>query len=137
MKIESGKKVFCSYAFTGQDPQQVEARMGAVVKVLEAAGVKVYCNLYDERTKGFINPEDYLDLALDELTEYDYLLAVKVPGVSVGQVAEITVARRRSIPILFAERNDSVGDSYLARMAQQTFTWTDEADLLAKVRELV
>lgn len=137
MKIAATRKVFCSYAFTGQNPQEVEARMAAIVRVLQEAGITVYCNLYDERTQGFINPEDYLDLALDELTEYDYLLAIKVPGISVGQVAEITVARRRSIPIIFAERDDSVGDSYLARMAQETFMWSNEADLLAKVRELV
>ncbi len=137
MKIVPGKKVFCSYAFTGQNPREVEARMAAIVKVLEQAGVAVYCNLCDERTDGFTNPEDYLDLALDELTGYDYVLAVKVPGISVGQVAEMTVARRLSIPIIFAERADGAGDSYLPRLAQEVFAWSDQDDLLAKIRQLV
>ena len=53
-------KIFCSYAFTGEDKLKVEARMRRVVDLLERCGCEVYCNLFDIATESYDSPRQFL-----------------------------------------------------------------------------
>jgi hypothetical protein len=40
-------KIFCAYAFTGEDLGEVTKRMSIVVDTLNKSGHDAYCNLFD------------------------------------------------------------------------------------------
>ena len=74
-------KIFCSYAFTGEDKLKVEARMRRVVDLLEGCGHEVYCNLFDSATECYGNPRQFLRRAIDQMNECDKILGGRKPGI--------------------------------------------------------
>ena len=131
-------KIFCSYAFTGEDKLKVEARMRRVVDLLEGCGCEVYCNLFDSATESYGNPHQFLRRAIDQMNERDKILAIQTsPRRSEGMLIEIGVAIARDKSILLAQHQSATGKSYLPDLAKQTQTWQNESELDTAIITLI
>lgn len=131
-------KIFCSYAFTGEDKLKVEARMRRVVDLLESCGHEVYCNLFDSATESYGNPHQFLRRAIDQMNECDKILAIQTsPRRSEGMLIEIGVAIARDKSILLAQHQSATGKSYLPDLAKQTQTWQNESELDTAIITLI
>ena len=131
-------KIFCSYAFTGEDKLKVEARMRRVVDLLEGYGHEVYCNLFDGATESYGSPRQFLRRAIDQMNECDKILAIQTsPRRSEGMLIEIGVAIARDKSILLAQHQSATGKSYLPDLAKQTQTWQNESELDAAIINLI
>ena len=131
-------KIFCSYAFTGEDKLKVEARMRRVVDLLEGCGHEVYCNLFDGATESYGSPRQFLRRAIDQMNECDKILAIQTsPRRSEGMLIEIGVAIARDKSILLAQHQSAVGKSYLSDLARRTQTWHNESELDAAIITLI
>ena len=123
-------KIFCSYAFTGEDKLKVEARMRRVVDLLEGCGHEVYCNLFDNATDNYNNPRQFLRRAIDQMNECDKILVIQTsPRRSEGMLIEIGVAMARNKSILLAQ--------YLPDLANRTQTWHSESELDTAIITLI
>lgn len=137
MKLQPGRRVFCSYAYTGEDKTTVERRMNAVLDVFHAAGLETYCIMCDERTAGFTNPGQYIRLALREVKNSDVVFALKSSERrSEGQLLEIGAALALDIPVIYAQHESSIGNTYVDTLAEHTFLWQNEGDLPHAIRAL-
>ena len=131
-------KIFCSYAFTGEDKLKVEARMRRVVDLLEGCGHEVYCNLFDSATESYGNPRQFLRRAIDQMNECDKILAIQTsPHRSEGMLIEIGVAMARDKSILLAQHQSATGKSYLPDLAKRTQTWHSESELDTAIITLI
>ena len=131
-------KIFCSYAFTGEDKLKVEARMRRVVDLLEGCGYEVYCNLFDSATESYDSPRQFLRRAIDQMNECDKILAIQTsPRRSEGMLIEIGVAIARDKLILLAQHQSAIGKSYLSDLARRTQTWHNESELDAAIITLI
>lgn len=131
-------KIFCSYAFTGEDKLKVEARMCRVVDLLERCGCEVYCNLFDDATDNYNNPRQFLRRAIGQMNECDKILVIQTsPRRSEGMLIEIGVAMARNKSILLAQHQSATGKSYLPDLAKRTRTWQNESELDAAIITLI
>ena len=131
-------KIFCSYAFTGEDKLKVEARMRRVVDLLEGCGHEVYCNLFDGATESYGSPRQFLRRAIDQMNECDKILAIQTsPRRSEGMLIEIGAAIARDKSILLAQHQSATGKSYLPDLAKQTQTWQNESELDTAIITLI
>ena len=131
-------KIFCSYAFTGEDKLKVEARMRRVVDLLKGCGHEVYCNLFDSATESYGSPRQFLRRAIDQMNECDKILAIQTsPRRSEGMLIEIGVAIARDKSILLAQHQSAVGKSYLPDLAKRTRTWQNESELDTAIITLI
>lgn len=131
-------KIFCSYAFTGEDKLKVEARMRRVVDLLEGCGHEVYCNLFDGATESYGSPRQFLRRAIDQMNECDKILVIQTsPRRSEGMLIEIGVAIARDKSILLAQHQSATGKSYLPDLAKQTQTWQNESELDTAIITLI
>ena len=123
-------KIFCSYAFTGEDKLKVEARMRRVVDLLEGCGHEVYCNLFDGATESYGSPRQFLRRTINQMNECDKILAIQTsPRRSEGMLIEIGAAIARDKSILLAQHQSATGKSYLPDLAKRTQTWHSESEL--------
>lgn len=131
-------KIFCSYAFTGEDKLKVEARMRRVVDLLESCGHEVYCNLFDGATESYGSPRQFLRRAIDQMNECDKILVIQTsPRRSEGMLMEVGVAIARGKPILLAQHQNTAGASYLSELAEQTQIWHSDASLDSAIIDLI
>ncbi len=131
-------KIFCSYAFTGEDKLKVEARMRRVVDLLEGCGHEVYCNLFDGATESYGSPRQFLRRAIDQMNECDKILVIQTsPRRSEGMLIEIGVAMARDKSILLAQHQSAASKSYLPDLARRTQTWHSESELDAAIITLI
>ena len=131
-------KIFCSYAFTGEDKLKVEARMRRVVDLLEGCGHEVYCNLFDGATESYGSPRQFLRRAIDQMNECDKILVIQTsPRRSEGMLIEIGAAIARNKSILLAQHQSATGKSYLPDLAKQTQTWQNESELDTAIITLI
>ena len=131
-------KIFCSYAFTGEDKLKVETRMRRVVDLLEGCGHEVYCNLFYSATESYGSPRQFLRRAIDQMNECDKILAIQTsPRRSEGMLIEIGVAIARDKSILLAQHQSATGKSYLPDLAKQTQTWQNESELDTAIITLI
>ena len=131
-------KIFCSYAFTGEDKLKVEARMRRVVDLLEGCGHEVYCNLFDSATESYGSPRQFLRRAIDQMNECDKILVIQTsPRRSEGMLIEIGVAMARDKSILLAQHQSAASKSYLPDLARRTQTWHSESELDTAIITLI
>ena len=131
-------KIFCSYAFTGEDKLKVETRMRRVVDLLERCGCEVYCNLFDSATESYGSPRQFLGRAIDQMNECDKRLVIQTsPRRSEGMLIEIGVAMARDKSILLAQHQSAAGKSYLPDLARRTQTWHSESELDTAIITLI
>ena len=133
-------KIFCAYAFTGEDLDVVTDRMKLVVDSLNAQGHETYCNRFDPIVDEIQKKDDIEAIflrAFDLIEEYDVVAAIITsPNKSVGQIKEIGVALSQSKPVYLFEHTSAKGSTYLPRLATKYYEWSTEEDLLMALKEL-
>lgn len=138
MKLSPDQRVFCSYAYTGEDAERVERCMKGVVEAFSSAGINAYCNLYDPEVANFTVAKQYIDRALNVINSMDILFVVMTSERrSEGMLIEVGAAYNAGKPLILARHISANGKTYLDTLATQTFEWKTEADLIAGIRSLV
>lgn len=133
-------KVFVSYAFTGEDATALQQRLEAVRAVLDELGVSYYINKFapgwqDMMDRG-ANGGEFLHFALQELETSDVALILNASERrSEGMLMEVGAAVAMGKKIIFAQHQSSVGKTYLPTVADATFVWQTEQELLDNIRE--
>ena len=129
------KKVFLSYAHTGEDIEQVTQRMTTLRDLLEKRGIEAYCNLFDSDTDGFTSPREFIENALEKLKRYDVLFVINTSERrSEGILIEIGAAISLGKEIVVAQHESSVGKTYMPELAKQHFVWQNDAELFDKTK---
>lgn len=133
-------KLFCAYAFTGEDLATITNRMKLVVDTLNAQGHEAYCNRFDPIVDEIQKKDDIQAIfrrAFDVIDINEALVAIVTsPNKSVGQIMEIGVALSQNKPVYLFEHSSAIGSSYLPRLATQSYEWTTDFDLLNKLNQL-
>jgi nucleoside 2-deoxyribosyltransferase len=138
MKLSNDTKVFCSYAYTGEDESVVRRRMRTVVDTFSAIGILAFCDLDDPAVKPLTDPKEILTHDLSVLKNKDVVFIVMTSERrSEGMLIEIGAAFAAGKPLILARHTSAVGKTYLDTLAAYTFDWTSEAELLAGIRKLV
>ncbi len=126
-------KLFCAYAFTGEDLAVVTKRMRMVVDTLHQNGHDAYCNRFDaivdklqevDDTKGIFQ-EAFKNIEVSEAL----VAIVTSPSKSIGQIMEIGIALSQGKPVYLFEHVSAVGSSYLPKLVDKYFTWGSEDEL--------
>lgn len=129
-------KIFISYAFTGESEPEVAARLTAVQSTLEKTGHQVYCFHFDPVRTLDMSEAECIAIALDKMVGNDVVLALGVSERrSEGMLLEIGASLVRNMPVVYAQNVSAVGTSYLPSLADYTFVWRDENELLQRLRE--
>lgn len=129
-------KLFCSYAFTGEDEAAVRARMERVVETLKNLGHDVYYNILDPDYDTFSSWGDFLRNAIANMKGYDTVLVIMTSRRrSEGMLGEVGAAVAMGKEIILAEHTSAVGFTSLPSLTDEVFTWDDEEELLAKLKE--
>jgi nucleoside 2-deoxyribosyltransferase len=126
-------KLFCSYAFTGEDEQVLFERMGMVVDALNTSGHDAYCPLFDPHKIALQEKGDILaifDYAFKNLAMCDGMVAIIASErKSEGQLMEVGAALAADKP-LYLFIHSSVGSvSHLPKLASATHVWGSEEEL--------
>lgn len=133
-------KIFCAYAFTGEDINVVTSRMRMVVDSLNENGHEAYCNRFDkvvdklqadDDIKGIFK-EAFKNIATNEVV----VAVITSPKKSVGQIMEIGIALSLGKPVYLFEHTSSAGSSYIPRLVDRYFEWETEADLKKLLRKI-
>lgn len=123
--------IFLSYAHTGENEVDVRRRMQTVHDALASGGNNVYCNMFDEDTKHFSTPREFIFDALEKLRAYDTVLVINTSERrSEGMLIEIGAALALGKRLIVAQHSSSVGKTYVPELAEHTFVWHHEEDLL-------
>lgn len=126
-------KIFCAYAFTGEDVDVLTKRMRLVVDTLSANGHTAYCNRFDvivdelqakDDIKGIFNE------AFKNIEKNEALVAIVTsPSRSIGQIMEIGIALSQKKPVYLFEHKSAEGSTYLPRLVDKHFKWSNESEL--------
>lgn len=121
-------KLFCAYAFTGENVDVLTERMKLVVDTLNANGHEAYCNRFDKVVDNLQEQDDIKGIfreAFKNIQASEALVAIVAsPNKSVGQIMEIGIALSQGKPVYLFEHESAVGSSYLPRLADKHFTWS-------------
>lgn len=133
-------KLFCAYAFTGEDLETVTKRMRLVVDTLNQSGHEAYCNRFDSAidelqangdTKGIFQE------AFKNIESSEALVAVVTsPNKSIGQIMEIGIALSQGKPVFLFEHISAAGSSYLPKLVDKNFEWETEDDLKQALKKV-
>lgn len=126
-------RLFCAYAFTGEDLDMITNRMRAVVDTLNANGHDAYCNCFDETVDKLQKQGDIkgiLQEAFKNIEKSEALVAVITsPSRSIGQIMEIGIAMSQKKPVYLFEHTSAEGSSYLPLLVDKHFVWETLDDL--------
>lgn len=133
-------KIFCAYAFTGEDLDALTNRMKLVVDTLNACGHEAYCNRFDPVVDEIQKKDDIRGIfrrAFDVIEQQEATVAIVTsPNKSVGQIMEFGVALSQGKPVYLLEHSSAKGSTYLSRLATKSYEWTTEEDLIRALKEL-
>lgn len=130
-------KVFCSYSYTGENEAIVAARMKRVVDALIAQNVGAYCIEFDINAKGFTEPHQYVNRALEQMKQCDVVYVVMTSERrSEGMLMEIGAALVRKKPIIIALHESAIGKTYVPEFTKTIKTWKTDDELVAVTKEL-
>ena len=133
-------KIFCSYAFTGEDESLVTQRMRRVVDTLRKNEHEVYCNLFDKHLAPLMDTGDVKSILLDafsHLASCDAVVAIVTsPRRSIGQSMEIGVALNDRKPIYLLEHESAKNSTYLEKIADAHYTWSTDDELLEWLQKI-
>ena len=135
-------KAFVSYAFTGEDEAALTERLHNVKNILDQLGVDYYINIYDPVYQSLVDgnapPDVYLAEAFKELKLSNVVLVVNTSDRrSEGMLMEVGAAKILGKKIILAQHQTSVGKSYLPTIADQSFVWQTEDELVSKLRAVL
>ncbi len=126
-------KLFCAYAFTGEDVDVLTKRMRLVVDTLNENGHDAYCNRFDEIVDELQAKDDIKGIfseAFKNIAKTEALVAIITsPSRSVGQIMEIGIALSQGKPVYLFEHQSAKDSSYLPRLADKYFQWENEQEL--------
>lgn len=138
MKLLKNQRIFLSYAWTGEDKAIITSHMKAVCDVLEHHGFDVYCSIYDNATKGFESPQQYILLALDELKRSDMVLVVQSSERrSEGMLVEVGAALSQNKQIIVARHVSALDKSYLYSLADYSFDFETSQELVESIERVL
>lgn len=133
-------KIFCAYAFTGEDLDTLTNRMKLVVDTLNSSGHEAYCNRFDPVVDEIQKIDDIQAIfrrAFDVIEQQEAIVAIVTsPNKSVGQIMEFGVALSQGKPVYLFEHSSAIGSTYLSRLATKSYEWTTEEDLLRVLKEV-
>ncbi len=133
-------KLFCAYAFTGEDVDEVTSLMQSVVDSLSSAGYDVYCERFDQVATEMGAKGDMKSLfarVFGYIKERDAVVAIVTsPSRSVGQMMEIGVALNLKKPIYLFEHISATNSSYLSKLADKSFVWSSNEDLVGQLKNV-
>lgn len=134
-------RLFCSYAYTGEDVETVIKRMRMVVDTLEDNGHEVYCPLFDELVAPLQEAHDVkaiFDHAFEGISRQEALVVVvSSERRSEGQLIEVGAALSQNKPVYLMQHETAVDKSYLPKLVDETYVWKTTEDLrqqLAKIK---
>jgi nucleoside 2-deoxyribosyltransferase len=132
-------KIFCSHAFTGEDPKAVTERMQLVVDELRSNGHDVYCDLFDQSVVTLMKSGDVKAIlrdAFSHLASCDVVVAIVTsPRRSVGQSMELGVALHDNKPIYLFEHVSAKNSTYLEQIADTHHSWETDEQLRDELRK--
>lgn len=133
-------KLFCAYAFTGEDLEVITKRMQLVVDTLKSNGHQAYCNRFDAVVDELQKQDDIKGIfqeAFKNIEKNEALVAIITsPSRSIGQIMEIGIAMSRSKPVYLFEHSSAEGSSYLPRLVDKYFKWETPEDLQAELKQV-
>lgn len=133
-------KLFCAYAFTGEDVTLVTERMQMVVNTLNEHGHNAYCNRFDEKVSVLQAQDDIRGIFHDafiHLKASDAIVAIiSSPNRSVGQIMEIGIALSLGKKVYLFEHESAKGSSYLPRLVDEHILWSDSSALQSELIRL-
>lgn len=133
-------KLFCAYAFTGEDINVITERMRMVVDTLRSNGHVAYCNRFDEIVDKLQAQDDIKGIfheAFKNIEKSEALVAIVTsPNKSIGQIMEIGIAMSQGKPVYLFEHSSAEGSSYLPRLVDKHYNWNNTDDLKQALREL-
>ncbi len=133
-------KLFCAYAFTGEDIDELTRRMRMVVDTLNSNGHDAYCNRFDAVVHKLQQEDDIKGIfrkAFKNIEKSDAIVAiVSSSEKSIGQIMEIGIAMSQGKPVFLFEHESAAGSSYLPRLADKHFTWTTTEDLKQQLQQI-
>ena len=135
-------KYFISYAWTGEDQKVVTQRMATVRDLLNKHNVAHYINLFDERTKSFTHPGEFVQDAMDRIKECDAMIVVKSSArKSEGQLMEIGAALYEKNPVSLLLHESAADQTYIddSLISDMVVSWNEsnlKESLLALLDEL-
>lgn len=135
-------KIFCSYAFTGEDFGALSQRLSDLRDLFDKAGVEYYINCFapgwqDMMDRGATGGE-FLRFALNDLRTSDKMLVIQASSCrSEGMLMEIGAGVALGVPIILAQHESSIGSTYLPTVADDTFVWRIENELLDGVYRII
>jgi len=111
--------------------------MECVVAALKESGHEVYCNLFDDGTIGFVDPDQFMHRALSILPGYDTVLVIQASSRrSEGLLMEVGAALALHKRIILAQHESSIGHTYLPTLADETLIWRTGDELCDIARKL-
>ncbi len=126
-------KLFCAYAFTGEDLDILTNRMRLVIETLNANGHIAYCNRFDQIVDELQAKDDIKGIfneAFKNIESSEGLVAIITsPNRSIGQIMEIGIALSQKKPVYLFEHKSAEGSSYLPRLVDKHFKWSNESEL--------
>ena len=134
-------RLFCSFAFTGENIEELESRMKAVVGTLNESGHDAYCPLFDQHKIAMQKAGDIAGIfayAFENIKKCEGMVAIVTSNrKSEGQLMEIGVSLAEGKP-LYLFIHEAVRDlpSHLPKLATQTYSWNSAPDLLTALQKV-
>jgi hypothetical protein len=135
-------KVFVSYAFTGEDFDTLRQRLSGLRDLFGEMGLDYYINTFASDWQAMMDRGatggEFLDFALEDMKTSDLVLVLNSSERrSEGMLMEIGAAVAMNKKILLAQHQSSIGKTYTNTVADETFVWSSESELLEKVRQVI
>jgi len=133
-------KLFCAYAYTGEDADIVTERMKLVVDTLNANGHEAYCNRFDPLVNKLQEQDDIKGIFQDafrNIEESQAMVAIITsPSRSIGQIMEVGIALSQRKPVYLFEHSSAAGSSYLPKLVDKYFEWNTPDDLQNTLKQI-
>ena len=132
------KKVFISYRFTGEDPENLKKSIPQIHKAIEEAGYNPYSTIFD--SKQFANEKwsgkQIMEKAFKEIDKSDLILFfVNFPEISQGMLVELGYSLGKKKRIILAIQKE-IRDIIFRRQIEEVIEFEDLEDLKKKLKKL-
>ena len=133
-------KVFCSYAFTGEDETLLRERMTGLRNLFQELSIDYYINLFLPEWQAMMARSatggEFVRAAIKEMELCDTVLViVSSDRRSEGMLMEVGAAVAMGKNIVLAQHTSAQGKSYLQTVAACTYTWETDRELLQNTAE--
>lgn len=133
-------RLFCAYAFTGEDIDKLTDRMRCVVDTLNNSGHDAYCNRFDPIVDDLQEKDNIRGIfkeAFKNIDASEALVAiVSSPTRSIGQIMEIGIAMSQGKPVYLFEHSSARGSTYLPLLADEYFKWDSLEELVEGLKQV-